>query len=295
MKNRLILPSLLSCLAFGGDSFAQSAFHYQGSIENGGAPLSGTVSLRFTIYDAESGGSTVGAPATVEQLDVAVTNGLIYAKLDFGDAFDGTARWLELEVDPDGTAGPAGFDTLTPRVHILPAPYAIYAENAGIAQSVINDAVDDADADPTNELQDLSSVLGTGNDAGNANVGNLRRVDINGPTTTGAFNSSRGNSGLRVGVDGGLNTSAEPGNSYGNIVIGNQQIFTSSSSSASQGLTIQTQDNPTTEGGYRLLSVRSSGGATRFSAIGPAEAGYASQFHDSLAVGAEGGNAVVDD
>ncbi len=137
-----------------------STFKYQGKLSESGAPLSGTVSLQFSLFDAASGGNAVGTTTTLFQEDILVTDGLINTKLDFGSAaFDGSRRWLEISVDSDGTSGPTTFETLTPRIEIHPTPYSMYSQTAG---SVLNDAVDDADADPTNELNStLELVNGT--------------------------------------------------------------------------------------------------------------------------------------
>ncbi|RAP36134.1 hypothetical protein DID80_05580, partial [Candidatus Marinamargulisbacteria bacterium SCGC AAA071-K20] len=99
------------------------------------------------------------------------------------------------------------------------------------------------------------------------------------------FSGDQTNSALRVGLDGGLNDSATD-KSYGNMSIGNYQIYIDADDTdSSQGLNIRAQDNPTSFGKYRLFSVMSSGGATRFSVLHAGEVGYASHFHDSLAVG----------
>ena len=50
--------------------------------------------------------------------------------LDFGaGAFNGSARWLEINVDGD---------TLTPRVQVLPSPYALFV---AVAATVTNGAI----------------------------------------------------------------------------------------------------------------------------------------------------------
>ncbi|MCB2154008.1 hypothetical protein KQI84_03925 [bacterium] len=153
---------------------------------------------------------------------------------------------------------------------------AFVGDGSGLTGLVDN--VDDADSDPTNELQDLQSVLSNGNQA---NIGGQ-----------GQFSSSQVNSTLRIGFDGGLNTNAQPGNSWGNIAIGNYQILTSGTDSAqatttSQALVIQTQDNPSADGSFQLFSVQSGGDANRFSVV-HGNTGYGSQFHDSVAVGSNG-------
>ncbi|MCC6823362.1 MAG: hypothetical protein IT579_21740 [Verrucomicrobia subdivision 3 bacterium] len=104
-------------------AFAQStAFTYQGVLQSGGAPANGSTDFTFTLYNAASGGATVGVSNEVNHL--AVSNGLFTVTLDFGAAFDGNARWLEIGVR---TNGAGAFSTLSPRQAITASPYAIVA------------------------------------------------------------------------------------------------------------------------------------------------------------------------
>ena len=59
-----------------------SAFTYQGRLNDGGVPAGGSYDLRFTLYDAASGGNPVGGVLT--NAATAVTNGLFLVRLDFG-------------------------------------------------------------------------------------------------------------------------------------------------------------------------------------------------------------------
>ena len=71
-----------------------TAFTYQGLLNSAGQPASGNYDLKFTLYDAASGGGQVGSPVT--SAPVIVTNGNFTVLLDFGAAFNGQARWLEI-------------------------------------------------------------------------------------------------------------------------------------------------------------------------------------------------------
>jgi hypothetical protein len=125
-----------------------TAFTYQGRLADGTTPIETAVDLRFNLYDAETSGTQVGS--SLEFLNAAYDGGIVQLDLDFGaGAFNGDPRWLEIKL-----ANPAGnaYTTLTPRIQILPTPYSMYADTAGSVEG----GVDDADADPTNELQDLS-------------------------------------------------------------------------------------------------------------------------------------------
>ncbi len=106
-----------------------TAFTYQGKLADGDNPASGIYDLRFTIYDALSGGTQVGSWLT--NAVTGVTNGYFTVTLDFGPVFEGSARWLEIGVRTNGS--PGDFATLAPRQALTPSPYALYAPNAGAA------------------------------------------------------------------------------------------------------------------------------------------------------------------
>jgi len=101
-----------------------TAFTYQGRLDAGGAPYTGTAEFQPTLWDAASGGSQI-ATNTPAQVVVSVTNGLFVLPLDFGVNFPGADRWLQLEVRT--ALGP--FTLLTPRQKLTPAPYAITANH----------------------------------------------------------------------------------------------------------------------------------------------------------------------
>ena len=106
-----------------------TAFNYQGRLADGGNPANGSYDLKFTLYDADTGPGMVAGPLT--NAAVAVSNGLFTVMLDFGNAFDGNARWLELGVRTNGS--PSDFTLLAPRQEVNPTPYARYAPKAGEA------------------------------------------------------------------------------------------------------------------------------------------------------------------
>ena len=113
-----------------------TAFTYQGRLNDGAAPANGTYDLRFTLYDAASGGSEVSGILT--NTATAVSNGLFVVTLDFGaGAFTGPERWLEVSVR---TNGGASFTTLSPRQPVTATPYAIFSASSG---SVSNGLIQD--------------------------------------------------------------------------------------------------------------------------------------------------------
>ncbi len=147
------LLALLLAAALPSSAAAQTAFTYQGRLNDNGAPATGQYDLRFTLHNAASAGSQIGSPATLAP--VSVVNGVFTVTLDFGqNAFPGAGRWLEVGVRDNGSADP--YATITPRQPITRAPYAIHATSAdtviagGIGSDEIeNGAISAADIDAT--------------------------------------------------------------------------------------------------------------------------------------------------
>lgn len=112
-----------------------TAFTYQGRLSDQGAPANGSYNLRFTLYDASTGGNAVAGPVT--RAGASVTDGLFAVTLDFGpDAFTGLDLWLGIAVRPDGDTGP--FSELAPRQPLVSAPHAIRALTSGEADHATN-------------------------------------------------------------------------------------------------------------------------------------------------------------
>ncbi len=104
-----------------------TSFTYQGQLKQAGAPVNGPADMRFSLWDAGTGGHPVGA--AIERLAVPVQSGLFTATLDFGPpAFTGQARWLEIAVRMPSGAG--AYTPVGPRQELTAAPYAIYALDA---------------------------------------------------------------------------------------------------------------------------------------------------------------------
>ena len=168
MKTQLKLLTIFHLLSFVclSASAQGTAFTYQGRLNSGGSPASGSYDLDFTIYDAnEPAGSWIAGPVT--NAAVAVSNGLFTVTLDFGaGVFAGNARWLEIAVR---TNGGASFTTLTPRQAITPTPYAIYAASAATAASASSVAAGNISGTVT--LAQLPPVLVTNGAAGIALTG----------------------------------------------------------------------------------------------------------------------------
>jgi hypothetical protein len=139
---RIALFLLLStCGAQFSTLLAQgTAFTYQGRLSNGSNPAGGNYDFRFTIWNAESGGSLVDG--TVGTNALALSNGLFTLTLDFGAGiFTGADRWLEINVRTNGTGS---FATLGPRQKLTATPYAVTAGNlvsSGLSAGTYGNAV----------------------------------------------------------------------------------------------------------------------------------------------------------
>ena len=99
-----------------------TAFTYQGQLRSGGSPVNGNCDFQFSLWDAVSGGSQVGA--TQSRANVSVSEGFFtIPDLDFGSVFSGDARWLQIAVRCP--AGSGGYTGLSPRQALTAAPYAL--------------------------------------------------------------------------------------------------------------------------------------------------------------------------
>lgn len=155
MKTRMahralfILLALLGALAHGpaGATALPAAFTYQGRLLAGGAPVTGTYDMQFTLYDAQSGGAVIGM--VVAKTNVPVANGLCTVELNFGWVFTGTDCWLQVDVRPSGGMS---YSSLGPRQHLTAAPYALTAMQLALP----------ADLTGANDSQALVEVTNTG-------------------------------------------------------------------------------------------------------------------------------------
>lgn len=129
----LLLPALLVCSA-GNILFAQgTAFTYQGRLNDNGALATGKYDLVFSLFDVASGDSALTTPVT--NTLTSVTNGLFTVIVDFGDVFDGSERWLQIQVRTNGDTG--SYATLSPRQKLTATPYSIRSGNAASATTAV--------------------------------------------------------------------------------------------------------------------------------------------------------------
>ena len=125
-----------------------TAFSYQGQLTFDGRPVAGPVDFRFKLYTVSEGGEPL---STTESSDpIEVSQGLFSTQIDFGaDAFDGSPRWLSIEVRYpawDGEGGEPTFVVLSPRQSVLAVPEALHAHDGTCGHSHSLDAADGSPA-----------------------------------------------------------------------------------------------------------------------------------------------------
>lgn len=126
-------------LAFSATVFAQTtAFTYQGRFNDTSvpSPTNGTYNMQFALYTTQGGGTYLGSPITIP--NVQVTNGIFTVTLDFDAGnptsfFGGGSRFLEIRVFDTATSA---YITLNPQQEITSTPYAIRAKSAENAVSL---------------------------------------------------------------------------------------------------------------------------------------------------------------
>ena len=180
----LTLTIVLHCA---GTVLAQStAFTYQGKLTTNGNLANGLYDLRFKLFADSFGNTQVGSTATSNA--VPISSGLFTVTLDFGSVFSGSNYWLEIGVK---TNGAGSYTSLSPLQSIAPTPYAIFAQNAGLAAGSYTNAVNFSNAGNT--------FVGafTGNGAGLSNV----TAATLGGLTANQFWKTSGNSGTTAGAN----------------------------------------------------------------------------------------------
>jgi len=137
LPGRIITPLTLLLLASAQPAPTAAAtlgrsFTYQGQLSQAGNPISGMVTLRFSLWDAAGigdppvGGTSIGTNQLIK--NVPVDRGVFSVAVNSGDefgsaAFNGQARWLQVEVCSDSSCTSA--TVLGPRQPMTAAPYAL--------------------------------------------------------------------------------------------------------------------------------------------------------------------------
>lgn len=139
LLNTLILLIIVHCSPI--TALAQTTeFTYQGKLNVSGSAASTPHDFEFRLCSSDTGDCTL-TPANGGVLidsdnthsNVTVTGGIFSVKLNFTatNAFDGSNRWLDIRVKPNGSPNP--YQLLSPRQPLTSAPYAVKAKNADTA------------------------------------------------------------------------------------------------------------------------------------------------------------------
>lgn len=120
------IPLVLACAAILAGAAAAApvgtAFTYQGFLNDNGANPTGPYDLRFSLWDAATGGTQWGGYVLLD--DHPITQGVFNAEVDFGILafYFADARWLQVEVRAGASTGAY---TALPRQRLSPTPHAI--------------------------------------------------------------------------------------------------------------------------------------------------------------------------
>lgn len=199
LRAAVVALAVVAVAALAAPAHAENIFYnftYQGSLSDNGIPAVGLYDLRFTIFDAVSGGSQVVGYNSFE--DVSVVQGVFTVELSWSRIPWETAeaRYLQVEVRPGASTG--GY-TILPRQRINPTPLAI-----GLSLPHFQ------------SLNSASSLLSTYNDGAGAGgeFSSAGTRGLIGRTTGTSFNAAgvrgeaTGSSGNVIGVEGVAQTSA---------------------------------------------------------------------------------------
>jgi hypothetical protein len=162
--------------AAGAQTPLGTSFTYQGRLTDGGGPATGSYDFQIILYDAAAGGAQVGPILTRD--NVAVADGLFTVSLDFGAAFNGSKRWLEIGVRPGASTG--GYSILSPRQELTASPNAVFSASttwAGVAGKPAGFA-DDIDNDSGGDITGVTA--GTGLSGGGVTGSSVRVVNQDG-------------------------------------------------------------------------------------------------------------------
>ncbi len=154
------------------NSVSAGPFTYQGRLtEGGGVPATGQYDFSFGLWDAHTLGTQVGTALVLAP--VAANNGVFSVTLDFGEGvFNGSGRWLQISVRPNGSTDP--YQVLTPRQAVTFTPQAGFA--LAVADGAITPAKITGVINSANIPNLDASKITTGTIAGNLIDGTIART-----------------------------------------------------------------------------------------------------------------------
>ena len=316
---KTIFLSLIALLSISFNMNAQSpeGFKYQAVIRDAGNAIitNQVVGMRFSIQQG-----TIGGPSVYIETFSPTTNafGLVNLDIGSGTIVSGTFAaidwangpyFIETAVDAAGGSTYAVMGTS----QLLSVPYALHAKTA---DNVINDLVNDADSDPSNEIQSLqltgqdlsisggntvtiptpsSNTLDQAYDQGGPGLGKIIIVDA-GPVEL--TNATPNGIGLRAtttntGV-GIISTSSNPANTFSSIQATTNASSTltsaiiGNSSGGAYGVSGQIEQTATAAAGVYGSNLRTTGG---YGTHGIGHSGAVGQTNYQLGFGVYGSNA----
>ena len=201
-----ILTAVICLLAF-SISNAATIITYQGQLQDGSGPFTGTANLTFELYDNDEAGSLIAGPLVKEAVDVV--DGLFKVELDFGNSIGSQARWLQIEVE--GTV-------LANRQRISAVPLALKALDTGPHSPF-------EDIDGNAILQQGRVGIGVSEPNFALEIGNIEPLTINGTTYTAGGTIRAHGPGTAIGLTSQGFTTDDPAEeaSYG-IVASNNTV-----------------------------------------------------------------------
>jgi hypothetical protein len=156
MKKKVFLSATFVAFVLIGLAQVPDAFNYQAVVRNNSGEVvdNQNVSFRLSILQGSESGTVLYAEThTISTnafglVNLKVGGGTLVSGVFSPDGWGATSHFLKVEIDPDGGSSYSHLGTS----ELLSVPYAFHA------QTVETDNVDDADADPFNEIQTLSLV-----------------------------------------------------------------------------------------------------------------------------------------
>ena len=121
---------LIFCVSGISINAQTTALTYQGRLTDNSMAADGSYQMRFSLFDAASGGTQDGS--TVELTNVNVSNGIFTVELNFGSTafINGANRFLQIEVRRNSGET---YTSLTPRQQVTSTPYSIRSLSTDIA------------------------------------------------------------------------------------------------------------------------------------------------------------------
>jgi hypothetical protein len=171
----LVIVVIFECCGLCKAEPMDMAFTYEGWLTDANGPMEGLYDFQFTLYDDPDPNFGMQIGYINEVNDLEVSNGCYAVYLDFstGDPnldsniFNGDARWIEVACRAGELNDPNEYTILSPRLEILPVPYALYAKTAG-STTETDPTVPDSIKDGINwnEISDIPSDIIDGDDVG---------------------------------------------------------------------------------------------------------------------------------